>query len=81
MTLYELAKNALQANQATRVNNPTNPDITVEAISEFAKAAAINIHNNAFGIMLAFTSAQLIVQAVEEDRKEQITKYEGNQNK
>ena len=65
MTLYELAKNALEANE--HLNKASgNEQINLNAVEAFANAAGINVRNNAFGIMLAFTSAKLIVLAVEE---------------
>ena len=66
MQLYELAKSAMAASQACQDATEFKGTIVGEAVSEFANAAGINIRNNAFGIMLAYTSAKLIVQAVEE---------------
>lgn len=67
MTLYDRAKNMLDANARINELGEENPhQVNITPVREFAGEAGINIQNNAFGILLAFTAAKLIVQAVEE---------------
>lgn len=69
MTLYELAKNALACRE--KVNEHCSHKdalFSYEAISEFADALGLNIKNNGWGILSAWTAASAVVKAVDEQK-------------
>ena len=68
MTLYELAKQAVERTAEIKaVNGDSDETIVIEAISNFAKHAGLNLKTG-YGIITAWNCAKLIVQACEEIR-------------